>query len=148
MSCCNIGMDAELLVGAAGAPATDLTGLTEVDLVKDVTLNLTKSQVDVTTRGNAGWRSYCGGLKEATATVELLYCQGNTELEAIRDAFLNNTLIGAAIMTGPATVNREGLVGDWSVTDFGLNQPLEEGQTFSVTLSLQDFGAWLETTPA
>lgn len=140
---CFLGMDAVLLVDEAnGTTPETVTGLTEYDEVVNVDLNLSAGEADVTTRANDGWRSFCQTLKEATIDVNAMYKGSNPELTIIRSAFLSNDLIDAAVMTG-SDAPREGLVGRWAVTEFSLGQQLEEGQELTISLRLNDFGAWV-----
>ena len=64
-----LGMNAKTYQGPAGA---DLASLTEMDNVRDVTLNLEAGEADVTTRGNQGWRATAPTLRECTAEFEML----------------------------------------------------------------------------
>ena len=140
---CYLGLDAVLLVAAAAGDTPEVvTGLAEYDEVVNVDLNISAGEADVTTRANDGWRSFCQTLKEATIDVTAMYKGSNTELNIIRAAFLGNDLVDAAVMTG-GEAPREGLVGRWAVTEFSLGQQLEEGQEITISLRLNDFGAWL-----
>ena len=107
----------------------------EVDLVKDVTLNLEKGEADVTTRANGGWRAYVGTLKDGSVEFEMLWDPADTAFAAIRDAYLDNTPVEMAVMDGEITENgSEGLHAEFEVTQFNRNEPLEEGVTANVTL--------------
>ena len=140
---CYLGLDAVLLVAAAAGDTPEvITGLAEYEEVVNVDLNISAGEADVTTRANDGWRSFCQTLKEATIDVTAMYKGSNTELNIIRTAFLGNDLIDAAVMTG-GEGPREGLVGRWAITEFSLGQQLEEGQEITISLRLNDFGAWL-----
>jgi hypothetical protein len=137
-------MDAALLVGAKGAAVpVAITGLNEYVDVTDVTLNLTKGEADVTTRGNNGWKSICSTLKEASIDITAFYKGGNTQYDLLRDAYLDNDIISAAVVTS-AEAPYEGLVGWFVVQDFTLGQAMEEGQQITIRLSLNTFGAWVD----
>ncbi|HPD31731.1 MAG TPA: phage tail tube protein [Phycisphaerae bacterium] len=120
-----LGMEAKLYYGPAGSTAN-----TELNNVKDVTLNLETGEADVTTRGNQGWRATVATLKSGTVEFEMIWDTGNAGFTAIKNAYFNNTSIALAILDGP---NGEGLDADFSITNFSRNEPLEEAITVSVT---------------
>jgi len=120
-----LGMEARLYYGPAGATAN-----TELNNVKDVTLNLETGEADVTTRGNQGWRATVATLKSGTVEFEMVWDTGHAGFTAIKNAYFNNTPIALAILDGP---NGEGLDADFSITNFSRNEPLEEAITVSVT---------------
>ena len=137
-----LGMNAKIYQGAAGA---DLATLTEMSNVKDVTLNLEAGEADVTTRANQGWRATAPTLRECTAEFEMLWKPGDTGFEAVKTAFLTAGTIALAVLTGDkATSGTEGPRGDFSITNFSRNEPLEEGVTVSITAKLAVFAEWVE----
>jgi hypothetical protein len=137
-----LGMNAKIYQGAAG---TDLAALTEMGNVKDVTLNLEAGEADVTTRANQGWRATAPTLRECTAEFEMLWKPGDAGFEAIKTAFLTAGTIRLAVLTGGSTASgTEGPLGDFSITNFSRNEPLEEGVTVSVTAKLAVFDSWVE----
>lgn len=145
MSVCSLGMNAALYVRAAtgDVPVALVGDLYEE--VADVTLNTSSGLADVTTRKNSGWRSQCPTLRELSVDIESIYKGTNTELTALRTAYLTGALVDASILTA-ATGAYEGMVGRFGVTNFTLTQPLEEGQRFQITLTLKEFGAWITGT--
>ena len=125
-------MNAKIYQGPTG---TALTSLTEMDNVKDVTLNLEAGEADVTTRANQGWRATAPTLRECTAEFEMLWKPGNTGFDAIKTAFLTTATIALAVLTGDKAVSdTEGPRGDFSITNFSRNEPLEEAITVNVTV--------------
>jgi len=126
-----LGMEATLnyKVGgqAAGGAWLELTN------VRDVTLNLEAGEADVTTRANAGWRATVATLKEASVEFEMVWDTADAGFDAIRDAFLNNTIIGLQVLDADAG---EGLQADFMVTAFSRGEPLEESITVSVTVKV------------
>lgn len=140
-----LGMNAGLYQGTAGE--TNPANMTQVTNVRDVTLNLEAGEADVTTRGNSGWRATTSTLREATVEFEMLWKPGDTVFEAIKDAFLASTNVSLAVLDQLRTVTgAQGPVGDWSITNFSRSEPLEEGQTVSVTAKLASFDSWYEAT--
>jgi len=142
-----LGMNAKVYHGTAGS---DLSSLTEVGNVKDVTLNLEAGEADVTTRANQGWRATAPTLRECTAEFEMLWKPGDAAFEAIKTAFLTSGTIRLAVLTGEksaddvtAVTGSEGPLADFSITNFSRNEPLEEGVTVSVTAKLAVFSEWI-----
>ena len=86
-------------------------------------LHLSKGSADVTTRNSNGWRVKAGTLKEASLTFKVLYLSSDPFFSALKAAYLGNGAI--AIKVGDDT--GAGLDADWDVTQFDLDQPLEEG---------------------
>lgn len=137
-----LGMNAKIYQGPTG---TDLASLTEMSNVKDVTLNLEAGEADVTTRANQGWRATAPTLRECTAEFEMLWKPGDAGFDAIKTAFLTSATIALAVLTGDkAESGTEGPRGDFSITNFSRNEPLEEGMTVSVTAKLAKFEEWVE----
>lgn len=103
-------------------------GSTELKNCKDVTLNLSTGEADVTTRANAGWRSTMATLKEASIDFTTLYDSEDTAFSALQTAFLNNTEVEVVIEgTGTFTAT-------CMVTAFNISQPLEDACSVAVTL--------------
>jgi len=137
-----LGMNAKIYQGAAGGA---LATLTEMANVKDVTLNLEAGEADVTTRANQGWRATAPTLRECTAEFEMLWKPGDAGFDAVKTAFLSAGTIRLAVLTGDRTASgTEGPLGDFSISHFSRNEPLEEGVTVSVTAKLAVFDSWVE----
>jgi len=137
-----LGMNAKIYQGPAG---TVLASLTEMDNVKDVSLTLEAGEADVSTRANQGWRATAPTLRECSAEFEMLWKPGDAGFEAIKTAFLSSTPLRLAVLTGEsATSGTEGPLGDFSITNFSRNEPLEEAVMVSVTAKLAEFEEWVE----
>lgn len=119
-----LGLNCVLYRGEAGQTAS-----TEMTNVKDVELNLTTGEADITTRAANGWRSYAATLKEASLTFQMNYESDDADLKAIQTAFMNNSAI--AFLVGDDKGN--GLDADFVITEFNIPQPLEEAVSVSVT---------------
>ena len=115
--------------GIGGSPAWTLLAI-----VKDVKLNTSKGEADVTTRASGGWKQVIGALKEASVDFEIPWDTENEGLGVVRDAFFDDTLLGLAVMDGPiAQAGSEGLWADCVILKFDRNEPLEQASTVSVT---------------
>ncbi len=140
-----LGVEGAIYLGSVGSE-------TEVTNVKDVTLTLETGEHDRTTRGSKGWREIYPTLRECTVEFELVPSVEEVDAEeytfdlltqTVLDAFLSGATINAIVLSEQKRDGAEGLAGKFSVTSFPLNQPLEAGQTFNVTLKLTEFTAWL-----
>jgi predicted secreted protein len=129
-----LGMDAIMYYGTAGTIAG-----TELSNVKDVTVTLEAGSADVTTRANSGWRATAATLKECTVEFEMVWKPTDAGFTAIKTAFLNSTTIALLPLSEPGG---EGIDGDFSITNFSRNEPLEEAITVSVTAKLDTYRAW------
>lgn len=116
---------------ASGAPSN----LSEITNVRDVTVSLTKSEADVTTRGSGGFRLTRGALKDASVSFEMVWDPADTHFAALQTAFFANTSVALAFLDGSsATVGSQGLWADFEVMEFEKSEPLEGAQMVSVTL--------------
>jgi hypothetical protein len=137
-----LGMNAALYYGAADG---DLGTLVEATNVMDVTLNLESGEADVTTRGNSGWRALVATLRQASIEFEMKWLPADAAFAAIRDAYLNSTVIElAALDQVRETSGAEGIKGNFSIVNFTRSEPLEEGIKVSVTARLSKFNEWVE----
>ena len=137
-----LGMNAKIFQGTAGDPApSDVTSLTEMTNVKNVSLSLEAGEANTTTRANNGWESTTPTLKKATCEWEMQFKPGDTQIAAIRSAYLSNSPVALGVLTGdPAVTGSEGPVGNWSITGFSRDEELEEAIVYKVTAKLQEFG--------
>lgn len=126
-----IGLDCKayrLTTGTRAAwPGTGSpSNLDEIPNIRDVTLSISKTTADVTTRGGNGWRLSVAALKEGNIDFEMVYDTADTDFTALQAAFLNNTVIAMAFLDGPAaTVGTQGFWADFMVSSFEVTQPLE-----------------------
>ncbi len=136
-----LGMNAKIYQGAAG---TDLTTLTEMANVKDVTVTLQAGEADVTTRANSGWRATAATLKECTVEFEMLWLPGDAGFEAVKTAYLTSGKVRLAALTGAKdNTASEGPMGDFSIPSFSRKEPLEDGVTVAVTAKLAKWDSWV-----
>lgn len=144
-----LGMNAKLYFGAAAEDPTDLdpATMTEIGNVKDLTLNMEAGEADITTRGNKGWRATAPTLRECTLEFEMQWKPGDAAFEAVKAAYLAAGEIGLAALTDARNSSgAEGPVGNFTITNFSRNEPLEEAITVNVTAKLSAFGEWFKYT--
>ena len=140
-----LGMDAKTYCGAAGASLATLLASGEVDNIKNLTLTLEAGESDVTTRGNSGWEATAATLRKCGAEFEMLYKPGDLQFQALKTAFLAETNVRLAILTGAMNgEDAEGPVGDFSVSNFSRNEQLTEGVLVPVSVKLAVWDKWLE----
>jgi len=106
----------------------------ELSRVKDVKLNPSKGEADVTTRASGGWKQTIGTMIAASIEFEMTWDTDDAGLQAVKDAFFDNTIIGLAVMDGDiAESGSEGLWADCAILKFDRSEPLEKEATVSVT---------------
>jgi len=136
-----IGYDCVLYYnnGTSGSPSW-----LEIDTVRDVTLNLTRNDVDDTSRTTNGWRSRLAGLAEWGADFEMIYDTANTAWQKVRESFFDNTVIEVLALDGDITEDgHEGLRGDVFVTSFERAEPLEDVVSNSTTFVGNGTPTWV-----
>lgn len=129
------------------AAATELTNL------RDVTLNLSKGQADVTTRATSGWEARAGVLKDGTVDFQMLWDTADEGFEAIKNAWLATEAI-PPIPTGEVALffldqdrnvsGAQGLAANFSVLDFSRSEALREAFMADVSVSVSTFPEWYE----
>jgi len=124
-----LGLNAKLYVSTSFAGS-----FTAIDTAKEVTLNLESAEADATTRGGGGWRETVASLKDATLEFEMVYDSADTEFGIIKTAFMNDPSdkLGFKVMDGEGT-GSQGFHGEFYITGFSRNEPLEEVLTVSVS---------------
>lgn len=128
MAAYKLGKDAELYYGVAGSTAGTL--LAEVF---DVTLNVDKSEADVTTRASAGWRSTRTALREGSIDFSIKAKTSDAGLAAIRTAFQGDTLLAFKCIDASGG---SGIDADFSITKYSEKQALEEAVTIDVSIKI------------
>lgn len=140
-----LGLDAKIYFKTGGVAGSGTW--TEMSNVRDVTLNMEKAEADVTTRAADGWRNTVGTLKEASVEFEMIWDPEDAGFAAVFAAFLNNTILGIAVLDGDgalSTSTAEGLIMDCNVMNCSRTEPLEEALKASVSLK----AAYSATAPA
>jgi predicted secreted protein len=127
-----LGLDAKLYYCAAGIGGTPVW--TEVTAAKDVTCTVNKGEADVSTRGGGGWKATVGTLKDASIEFEVVYDDADEAVQALLEAFIDDTVLGLAVAKGDITQNgTEVFMADCAVLKFDEKEPLENAITISVT---------------
>lgn len=127
------------------AGISEPSSMTELSNIKDVILNFDKAEVDTSTRANSGWRTKASSLKDCSIDIEMQCKTGDAGLTAIKNSWLNNTVVAMAFLTAAYDEEgAEGPIGDFSVTKFTRSEPLEGVITYSATLVISTFTEWYE----
>ncbi len=117
--------------GTAGFDFVLKIGSSEVGRARDVTVPMTRDELEDTDRSNDGFKSFIAGLGEWQVDLELLYESGNTIQDSIESAFLNGTALTNVQVLDQLGV---GFSGNFIVTNFTRNEPLNDVVTHTVTL--------------
>lgn len=117
--------------GTYGSPTWN-----EVDGVMDVSLNLSSDTGDASTRATGGWRQHAATLRDASVEFEMPYDTADTDLTALRDAFMTSgSVVEMAFTDGPiATTGTQGLRGSFLVESFNISEPLSDIAKVSISL--------------
>ena len=122
-------------VGETGWTAKLKVGGEEVGRAKDVTLNLSSDEIEVTTKTSAGWKEFLAGLHEWSIDAELLWVPSETMYDTLQAAFLNRTSIACVFEDGDGY----GYTGNGVLTQFGAGNPLADAM--GITVSIRGSGA-------
>lgn len=115
--------------GTYGAPVWN-----EVPNIKDLSVDISTAEADVSTRGNAGWRATVAAQNDATATWNMVYDTTDADFVAFKDAIINKTSIELLFLDGPVgTTGSQGLRARWMLTSTRLDQGLETAVMVDIT---------------
>jgi hypothetical protein len=97
-----LGFNAKLYLGSALFTATPtITGggtLTEMDNVKDVTVNTEAATADTTTRATTGWRTQAPTLRRMELSFTMQWKPSDAQFSAIKTAYLTNAEVAAVAL--------------------------------------------------
>ncbi|MFA5291951.1 MAG: phage tail tube protein [Phycisphaerae bacterium] len=103
-------------------------GETEVTSAKDVTISIEANEIDVTTRGNDGWKAVATSLKEGTIEWEMVVGADGDATSSCYAALINNTQLTITVSSGGV-----GLSGNFVITSIVQNEPIGDAITAKVT---------------
>jgi len=97
-------------------------------------MTLEKAEADVTTRNNSGWRANRGTLKDFTLEFMMVHDTADTDWQAFRDSFLNNTSIEVLVLDGAVgTSGSQGIRATVEVFNFTRGEELENAMMTTVS---------------
>lgn len=138
-----LGMNGKLYQGAIDDA---LGSLIEVTKARDVTLNLTAGEADISDRGNSGWEATVSTLRTAGVDFDMTWDTTDARFAAIRVAFLASVGLEFAILDGDKGDSAsQGPIATFAVTGFTRNEPLKGVFTVSVSLKLTVFKSWKDS---
>lgn len=108
----------------------------EITLARDVTMNLEKNVAEAVARAST-WRKKLALIKDFNFDMNMLADTSIDDHDALRDAFLNDTIVDVALADGAiATTGTQYLRADVLITSFTKGQPLEDVSTVDVHADL------------
>lgn len=119
-----LGKDAKLYRSTGGtfaAPTWDV-----IPNVRDLTLNLEGTEVDVSTRGGGGWKQRVVGLLDGSFEFDMVWDTTDADFTALQTAFFARTTLLMGVIDKDVTVaGAQGLKADMVVLNFSREEPLE-----------------------
>ena len=124
----------------------------EVTNIRDLTLNVEKTQLDASTRASK-WALTKTGLKKASVDFQMIFDAADTDYGVFRDAFFSEVAgedeLELAVMSEDiATVGAEGLHALFVTTTFNRNEPLDDLVLIDVAIAptptADALPAWME----
>lgn len=88
------------------------------------------------------FRKNCPTLVNITIDLEVQYKRDDAIFEAVRDAVLDGTPVDVTMLDAKEGLYA-GIVGRFHVSSYGIQQPLEDGQTITISLAVMEWGDWL-----
>ena len=102
---------------------------------QDVTITTDTDEEDITAREDNGFEATIATIKRSTIEFTARWKKGDTFFGWLRDAWKNSAEIAAMGMDGAwDTDDNSGLIGNFSVTGFGRNEPVKGIMTADITL--------------
>ena len=116
--------------GVAGFNCSLVAGDQTIGKGRDVSLDMSATEIDTTKRDSDGWKEFIQGLKEWGATVDQLWVPTDTGLQTLRDAYLLGTELSAVFTDDDGW----GFSGTVIVTGLGKPEPLDDAVALNATL--------------
>lgn len=129
-----LGVNAKFFMQTDGVAGS--AGWNEVTNVRDVTIDESLATADVTTRAGNGYRQQAGTLAEGSVTFQMIYDTGDTRFTEIQTAYRSRAAIGCKFLDGGTESSGAGLVSDFSIINFSINQELENAVVVDVELTV------------
>jgi hypothetical protein len=145
-----LGKDCKLYRSAALLSATvtpDNATWLEADIVRDLANDLTTGEADITTRGNNGFKASAATLKAGGIDFEVLWRPGDAQFDALLAAWTGSTEIAMMALDGSKdVVGKQGLAGNFVVTNFTRPENLDDAVKSSVSIRPSSFTEWQTTS--
>ena len=130
-----LGKDAKAYFAASANAA--LAAMTEMDNIQDATCDMSKSEIIISSRAGSGWELTAAGLKKAAIDFKMLWKPGDTAFDAIQANWDSGAALSMAFLDGgKAVVGSQGMHGNFQVTNFKRNEPIDGPITVDVTVKM------------
>ncbi len=106
---------------------------TEITNIRDVTVNLEKSEADITTRGGGGFRQSVGTLKDGSVEFQMVWDTADANFTTFRTAFFGDDTVYCKFLDG---ASGQGLHAAFSIVNFTRTEALEEALMVDVSLKV------------
>lgn len=122
---------------------TALGAATELTIIEDLNVSMSKETTEVKVRGNTGWTSAFGSGKKMGVTFKMLSSTTDSGYTAMLDAFVNNTEIAFwALDKTKGTTGAQGPAGNWHVIKFDRAEGYSDVMSIDVELSPTFYSHW------
>jgi hypothetical protein len=129
MAQCFLGMDGVVNYKIGGVASANTW--TELDIVRQVTLGMERSEADATTRANNGIEAVAGALLKLTFELEMRWDTTDAGFNVIKQHFLDKTTIGLQVLDQDSG---EGWEADVIVLQFPRAEEIEGVMTTTAVL--------------
>lgn len=127
-----LGIDCKAYYATAGIGGTPTWVL--IPIIADVKIPMAHGEAQLKDRAS-GYVRYGAGLKDVSASFKLTRKLSNSVYEALRDAFINKTVLGFAFAAGAiATSGVESQQFDGQIFQFDVDESNEEFSMVDVTV--------------
>jgi len=107
----------------------------ELKNVRDLSNNDSMEEADTTTRGSGGFTEQEPTLRAVELEFDMVNKPGDTDLTAMRTAYINRQEVELAVMDGDITTSGStGVRATFKIFEFGRNQDLRNAQMIAVKL--------------
>lgn len=108
-------------------------GSKELKIIGDVTINDSRTDIDVSSRLTNGLKSHVGGLRDVTLEINMEHLPDDEGFKAVRNAYLNNTPIHFKSDDGDEYA---AIDNDFTILEFPQAEPLDDKLSHAVKASL------------
>jgi TP901-1 family phage major tail protein len=120
--------------GYMGGIYTNDGSAVKIAQVRDATLSIEASEIDVTSFDSNGWVENIAGLKSWSVDAEALFDPADASQQDVYDALVEGTALSIQLFPKDAA-SQKGYAGTVIVTSFEVGVPLDDAVTVSLTLT-------------
>lgn len=108
-------------------------GTAELKIIGDVTINDSRTDIDVSSRLTNGFKSHVGGMRELSIEINMEHLPDDAGFKAVRNAYLNNTPIHFKSDDGD---DYAAIDNDFTILEFPQAEPLDDKLSHAIKASL------------